>query len=340
MKTSKFRLEIIVLLYFLSYAPYAIFTKLLTTQVDARLGRALTGLEILPFTVIVSSAALVAFLVVSGWWKIVPHRMAGFVPVFSLRRPMWLAGIGTAILLAATPLSYTFPDVSIPTVQLLMRGDVLLVAPLVDLLAGRRVRWYSLVALGLVMIPMTVALVTRGIFNFPPLLIVVIGTYTIGYLMRLSVMTRIAKNDDPDAMRLYFVEERIVSIPVVLGALGLFAAIGTSTQARQLAWGFTQVWSSDAVPVLLGISLCLFLLTFFAAMVLLDKHENSYCVPLERSASIIAGTVAAIILAVAYGMPFPMPTELLGAGVLVLAIIVLSVGPTLSARRSTAPDVK
>lgn len=334
MKTSRFRLEFIVLLYFLSYTPYAIFTKLLTTQVDAALGRPLTGLEILPFTLMVSSAGLVLFLWLSGWWKVVPHRMAGPIPIFSLRPEMWFAGVGTALLLTATPLSYTFPGVSIPTVQLLMRGDVLLVAPLVDLIAGRRVKWYSLVALGLVLVPVVLTLATRGVFNFPPLLVVVIAAYTVGYLMRLSVMTRIAKNDDPGAMRLYFVEERIISIPMVIGVLGLFAAFGTSAQAHELAWGFTRIWTSDAVPSLLAISLCLFLVTFFAAMVLLDKHENSYCVPLERSSSIIAGLVATIVLSVTFGMPFPTATELFGAVVLVMAIVVLSVGPMLSRERT------
>src|SRR5258706_11072365 len=136
------RLEWIVLFYFLSYAPYAVCVKLLTTVVDTDLGRPLAGLEILPFSLTVSGALILLFLWISGWWRILPRRKLAGLPMFSIRRPLWVAGVGAAMLLVTVPLSYTFPNVSIPTVQLLMRGDVLLVAPIVDLIAGRRVRWY------------------------------------------------------------------------------------------------------------------------------------------------------------------------------------------------------
>ena len=36
-----------------------------------------------------------------------------------------LSGIGTALVLFTVPLSFTFTDVSIPFIQLLMRGDIL-----------------------------------------------------------------------------------------------------------------------------------------------------------------------------------------------------------------------
>ena len=40
-------------------------------------------------------------------------------------------GIGTAMVLFTVPLSFTIPDVSIPFIQLLMRGDILIIAPVV-----------------------------------------------------------------------------------------------------------------------------------------------------------------------------------------------------------------
>lgn len=40
-------------------------------------------------------------------------------------------------------MSFSFQGVSIPYVQLLMRGDILIIAPLVDIVFGRRVRWWS-----------------------------------------------------------------------------------------------------------------------------------------------------------------------------------------------------
>jgi hypothetical protein len=323
------RLEWIVLLYFLTYTPYAVITKLLTTVVDSKVGRPLTGLEILPFSLIVSSAFIAVFLALSGWWRVAPRRRVAGIPFFDVRPSMWVAGIGAAMLLIAVPMSYTFPNVSIPTVQLLMRGDVLLIAPLVDIVTGRRVRWYSWLALTLVVIALVLTVRMRGGFDFPAMLIAIVVIYTIGYFLRLAVMTRVAKSDDVEATKRYFVEERIISIPIAIGVLALVAADSQIPQGRELAWGFTQVWTSEAVPLLLVIALCLFLITFFAAMVLLDRRENTYCVPLERSASLLAGTAAAFVLAIGFGAPFPKPVEIFSAVVMIVAVSILAVGPML-----------
>jgi hypothetical protein len=231
------------------------------------------------------------------------------------------------MLLVTVPLSYTFTEVSIPTVQLLMRGDVLLVAPLVDLMLGRRVLWYHWVALFLVALGLGLSIGFTGQFGFPPLLIFIVVVYTVGYLIRIAVMTQIAKSDEDEANMRYFVEERLVSIPVAIGALGLMAAFGSGKPSQELAWGFSQIWTSQALPVLAVIALSLFLITFFAAAILLDKHENSYCVPLERSASILAGTAAAYVLAFWFDGRFPSSPELVGAVLLITAIVILALGP-------------
>ena len=65
----------------------------------------------------------------------------------------------------------------------------------------------------------------------------------------------------------------------------------------------------------------------FAIIILLDPRENAYCVPLERAASLIAGVGGALILAWVWGLPMPRPAELVGAGILIAAIVLLSVAP-------------
>jgi drug/metabolite transporter (DMT)-like permease len=334
MGAPKLRLKWYVLFYFACYVPYALLTKLLTSDVEPGLGRPLTGLEILPFGLVVSSIMVFAFLWLSGWWRVVLHRIVAGVPVFHIRPGLWLAGIGAAMLLVTVPMSYTFAHVSIPTVQLLMRGDVLLVAPVVDLMFGRRVRWYSWLALALVVLGLALTLRFKGGFDFPPLLVGIVTIYTLGYLIRIAVMTRIAKSSDSNVNKLYFVEERLVSIPLAIGTLALIATLGDSSQAHQLAWGFTRVWTCHAIPQLLVIALCLFLITIVAAAILLDRHENSYCVPLERSATILAGTAAAYVLAFAFGQHMPSSVELVGAILLIMAVTILAIGPKLGPRGS------
>jgi hypothetical protein len=327
----------IVLLYFLTYAPYALVVKLVSTRPDSSLGRPLTGLELLPVTLVVSSLLIILFLLVSGWWRDMPMKRIGAVPVPWPRRGMWVAGVGAAMLLVTVPLSYTFPNVNIPTVQLLMRGDVLVIAPLVDLLSRRRVYWYSWAALALVLAALVINVGGRGAFDFPALLIVIVLVYTIGYFLRLAVMSRLAKSGDDRDLRAYFVEERVVSIPVALGTLGAIAVLTHSDQGRQLAWGFTSAWWSDAMPWLLVISVALFLITIFAALILLSKHENSYCVPLERSASILAGLAVVFILSTLFGFKPAAPTEVISAVLLVAAIFILTLGPNTRRRPRAEP---
>jgi drug/metabolite transporter (DMT)-like permease len=73
----------------------------------------------------------------------------------------------------------------------------------------------------------------------------------------------------------------------------------------------------------------LVLISIFSLLILLDPRENTFCVPLERSASVLAGTAAAYILAaMALGKP-PTSAELIGAILLIAAIAILAVGPRL-----------
>ena len=61
----------------------------------------------------------------------------------------FLSGICTAGIIATTTLAYTFSGVSIVFMMLLMRGGVLVIAPLVDFASRRKVRGFSWLALAL-----------------------------------------------------------------------------------------------------------------------------------------------------------------------------------------------
>jgi len=327
MAKGRSSIELMALIYALTYLPNIVLTKALSTQVNPMLGRPLTGLELLPSTIIISAVFTYAFIWLSGWW-----RDAHQVEIGGRRFPCptrWtlLSGLGTAMVLFTVPLSFTFVGVSIPFIQLLMRGDILIIAPLVDLIGGRKVRWYSWVALALCAVGLALTISQRGGINLPPLALLTIALYTIGYFIRLSVMTRTAKDGISGSARRYFVEEKIVALPVAIGFLALMSALGLGAQGDQLGFGFVTIWSSPQLPLIAAIGFTAFLVSIFSALILLAKHENSYCVPLERSASILAGLVAAFVLAWAIGTPAPTGAELGGAVLLIIAILVLSLGP-------------
>ena len=326
------RIEWLAFWYFVAYVPYAVGVRWLATVQYAPLGRPLTGLEILPAATILSGALTVVYVWWNGWWRYA-HRTTLFgITLVHPTRWTLLSGIGTAMLLFTVPLSFTFQGVSIPFMQLLMRGDVLVIAPLVDLMSHRPVRWYSWTALALVALGLLITIGTRGGLHLPPLAIVTVALYTLGYFIRLIVMTRQAKSGDPDTVKGYFVEEKLVAIPVAVLSLGLLSAWGWGAQGNQLSFGFVGVWASDQMLPILALSVLLVLISVFSIRILLDPRENTFCVPLERSASILAGTAAAYVLAALSLGKLPTQAELVGAALLITAIIVLSFGPKL--RRS------
>jgi drug/metabolite transporter (DMT)-like permease len=331
-------LELVVVLYFLSYVPNILLTKLTTSGVHPALGRPLTGLETLPASLIVNLVLTYLFIWISGWYRDAHQlRFAGArVPVPT--RYTFISGIGTALVLFTVPLSFTFTDVSIPFVQLLMRGDILVIAPLVDVMFGRRVRWWSWTALLMVAFALLLVVRQRGGLHLPPLAIITVVLYTLGYFIRLAVMTRVSKTGDPASVRRYFVEEKMIALPMSVVALAALAGTGLGSQAGELHWGFVNVWTDPVIWPLVGVAITLTIVSVFAALILLDARENSYCVPLERSASLLAGVVAAYLLSWGWGLPAPTGTELVGATLLIAAITLLYLAPRWTSLRVPAKE--
>ena len=325
-------IELWATLYFVAYVPYAVLVRWLASVNYPPFGRALTGLEVLPATTILSGVFTFLFAWLSGWARHTHHVLifGGWIP--SPTRWTIASGIGTALLLFTVPLSFTFQGVSIPYMQLLMRGDVLVVAPLVDLLSGRKVRWYSWGALLLVAVGLTFTIHARGGLRLPPLALVTILLYTVGYFVRLIVMTRVAKTGDPDTVKGYFVEEKMVAIPVAVLVLALLSTINFGSQSGQLAFGLVGVWTSGQLGPIAWLSALLFIISVFSILILIDQRENSFCVPIERSSSILAGIAAAYVLSALGLGAVPTRAELTGAMLLIGAIALLSIGPRLRIR--------
>lgn len=327
-------IELITLLYMISYVPYMVITKRLSSTPAVDLGRPLTGLEILPGTLILSGVFTVLFVWLAGWWRSAHVRQVGRFAVPTPTRWTVISGLCTGLVLFTVPLSLTFEGVSIPFIQLLMRGDVLILAPLVDMVSGRKVRWYSWAALGLVAIGLFFTIRQRGGLHLPPLAIATVILYTIGYFGRLAVMTKVSKTGDPESVKAYFVEEKMVGIPFAVLMLAAIPLLGLGAQADALDFGFVQVWTSAQLLPIIVLSALLFVVSVFAAIILLDPRENTFCVPLERAASIIAGIFAAFLLAWMYGQPAPTSAEVVGVGLMIAAVFLLSIGPRLSRPRA------
>ena len=149
-------------------------------------------------------------------------------------------------------------------------------------------------------------------------------------------MSRLAKSGDPDVTKRYFVEEQMTATPLVVSFLALLAFVGDSAMAAEVRHGFVGLWTHPRLPEVLLVGLLSQGTGVFGGLILLDGRENSFCVPVNRASSILAGVFASLSLALLLGRRPPGSTELLGAGLVVAAILVLSLPSILAKRKAKA----
>ncbi|MBI4911666.1 MAG: hypothetical protein HY823_02915 [Acidobacteria bacterium] len=320
--------------YFATYAPYSALDKALAEGHWPGMQGPISGFALLPGSVLATFAGMLAFLGLSGWWRLAGTRRVLGVGVHLPGPWTFLSGACTAAIIMTTTLAYTFQGVSIVFMMLLMRGGVLVIAPLVDAFAGRRVRWFSWTALGLALAALLAAFAERMSFRISPGAALDVGAYLLAYFVRLRFMSRLAKSDDPGTTKRYFAEEQMVATPLLLLALGLLALWNGGPAAAKVREGFLLLggplkWPAFAVGLLsLGTGI-------FGGLILLDRRENSFCVPVNRASSVLAGVAATLALHLLAGQRLPSPFEWAGAALLVTAILVLSL-PTLRPSRPPA----
>lgn len=313
--------------------PYSALTKGLSNGVLPGIDVRMSGPAILPMTLLASAVGMGVFLYASGWIRLAPHRR-----LFGLNLPVpgrWtaLSGLATATIIVTTTLAYTFEGVSIVLVMLLMRGGVLVIAPVVDLISRRKVRWFSWVGLALSIGALVVAVGSSSGSNITLVCAIDVFVYLASYFIRLRFMSRLAKNDEPDANRRYFVEEQLIAAPAALAFTAVLALISADGVFGEIRSGFALSQPSPVLVLLLLMGLFSQGTGIFGGLILLDSRENTFCVPVNRASSVLAGVVASLLLAAFAGQSVPATSELFGAGLVITAILFLSLPPALEKHR-------
>lgn len=323
--------------YFLCYVPYSALTKAISKGLLPGMERGIPGLELLPSTVLASAVGMFVFLTAKGWWKYASHGELLGVRLPRPSRWTFLSGLATAAVVATTTLAYTFDGVSIVFMMLLMRGGMLIIAPLVDLASRRRVQWFSWVALALSFGALFVAVGKTKSWALTAAAAADVILYLLAYFVRLRFMSRLAKSEDGNANVRFFVEEQMVATPAMVIFLAILALVGANETMLTIRSGFTSFLGSGVLLPALLVGLLSQGTGIFGGLILLDKRENSFCVPVNRSSSILAGVVAAYVLALGLGESQPPGSELIGAGLIVLAIAVLTLPGLVAKRRASGP---
>ena len=320
----KLRIWWLALGYFAFYAPFSFLIKVLTTPLWPGINGPVSGFRILPAVAVSTASVLLAIITFQGWWKYVPRRKFIGLSLPVLPAILLLGGFGTATIIATTTLSFTFTGVSILFALLLMRGGVLIIAPSVDLLFKRRVRWFSWVALGLTLPALALALFDVNNYRLTEMAALTIGAYLCGYLLRLPCLTSLAKQEDNEITRRYFVGESTVAMFFLVATPLALALIGRGEMMLELRRGFLDIFSSSVTVPAMLIGALYAGLYCFGTLIYLDCRENTFCIPLNRCSSLLAGMFATFGLAFLFGQSLPSEAQLGGAGLIVLALLFLS----------------
>lgn len=304
--------------YFAFYIPYSGLANTLARGLLPGIGKPASGLELLPAAALGTVAGMVLVLALSGWWR---HARLPAVD-----RGILLASFFHALIIGATTLSYTFDGISILFVLLLMRGGILILSPLVDSLRRRDVQRSSWVALGLSLAAVTLALADVDHYSLSVGAALSLSIYFAGYLGRFQIMERVAKSQGFEANRQYYLGEQMLSSPVLLAGLGAAALLAPGGGGESLRRGFTTFLGSEAAPPAFLIGVLYAGLSAFGSLIYLDRREYTYCVPVNRGASLLSGVVASYALTLLFGLQPPTFLQLTGAGLVLIALAVLAAG--------------
>jgi hypothetical protein len=329
---DQWRIWLLALGYFAFYIPYSALTKALSLGLLPGMTGPVSGFRILPATAVATSVALIAFITIGGGWGCLRRRrvLGLAVPVVGVR--MLISGVATAVIIGTTTLNYTFVGISILFALLLMRGGVLILAPVVDTLLGRGVRAASWIALGLSFAALTIAFAEVGGYQMTLVAGLNIAAYLLGYCVRIPNMTGIAKSPDPAINARYFHEETLVAAMALTGVPALCLLIGDGPILAELRAGFTTFFADPLVIPALLIGVLYACLYMFGTGIYLDHRENTYCIPLNRCSSLLSGVVASFGLTWFLGWKPPSGYQIAAAVVILAALAffgVRSVNPIL-----------
>ncbi|MGI5359420.1 hypothetical protein ACQI4E_29460 [Streptomyces sp. CA-252508] len=320
--------------YFLSYIPYVLLLKALTNGIPPFAGEPVDGLVLLPAAALGQLAAMPVFLLVSGWWR---HTRRPAVCDPDRSRPatwslVW-AGFFTSLVIGATALNFTFTHVSVLFVLLLMRGGVLITSPLIDKARQRHVPSSAWAALLLSLAAVLVAVSGVRDFHLPLLAAASVGVYLVGYAARFEIMSRVAKSGAVATDRRYFVVEHATA-PLCLVVL---LAAGALAGQPGLRAGFTTFLTTPPAWTAAAAGVAYEVLFVFGTLIYLDRRAFSWCVPVNRCASLLSGLAAAYLLHHTAGLPTPTDGELLALVLIVAAIGALSHPAASRWRRPAGP---
>jgi protein-tyrosine-phosphatase len=310
--------------FYIFYTPYSGLTKALSSGLLPGTNGLVKGTVLLPLSAIGTVIGMLGFITVMGWWKYAGRRNVFGVSIPFPRRLTFLSGVCMATIMGTTTLAFTFGGLSIVLVLVLLRGGTLIIAPIVDHIVGRRVRWFSWTAMFVSLAAVLVILSDAANYTLTIAAIIDIAAYLAAYFFKLQFMSRLAKTDDRTATLRYFVEEQMVASPLLVLTLIALAFIGAGDVLLGFRTGLTTFLTSPAAIYALLVGIFYAALCICTTLIFLDRRENTFCMPMHCGSSMLSGFTATAILAYWFSQNSPTMAQTVSAGFIAVALGFLS----------------
>src|SRR6185369_12446 len=310
--------------YYLFYTPYSGLTKALSNGLlPGAIGR-VEGAVLLPVSAIATVIAMFGFITARGWWKYAGRREFFGYQVPFPRRLTFLSGVCMAIIMGTTTLAFTFGGLSIVLVLVFLRGGTLVIAPIVDRIVGRRVRWFSWTAMFVSLAAVLTALSDASTYTLTLAAVIDVAAYLAAYFFKLQFMSHLAKSDEREATLRYFVEEQMVASPLLVITLIVLSLIGATPVMLGFRTGLTSFVTTPGALFAALVGFTYAALCVCTTLIFLDRRENTFCVPMHCGSSMLSGFTASAILAYFFNVNGPTTAQSVGAGLLIVALGFLS----------------
>ena len=310
--------------YYLSYTPYSGLTKALSNGLFSGTNGPVKGPVLLPISAIATVIGMWGFITAMGWWKHASRREFFGRQIPFPRKLTFLSGICMATIMGTTTLAFTFGGLSIVLVLVLLRAGTLIIAPTVDFIVGRRVRWFSWAAMLVSLSAVLIALSDASSYTLTIAAIIDVAAYLAAYFFKLQFMSRLAKTDQQEASLRYLVEEQIVASPLLVIALVVMAIVGYGDVMLGFRTGLTTFVTTPGAVYAALVGLSYAALCVCTSLIFLDRRENTFCMPMHCSSSLLAGFTASVILAFFYNQSLPTVAQNVSSGLLIVALGFLS----------------
>lgn len=276
------------------------------------------------------------------WYKIQSNSSTTFlgkqIPVELLY--IVPSGICTAVVIPTTTLMYTLP-ISVMVAMVIMRGSIIVISRIIDAIQikqgilTKKVYWEENVAVLFAVLAVVANLVNikPGSFDFVGSVaaMTILTSYLIAYSIRIYIMnyyknTR-GKGVKQDNKAFFAIEQIAASITMLIVGVILFYSTNlfgwASKQVIDFQSAFTAPDSMWGWAMLSGLAFGL--LAFFSVFIFMFKGRTATFAGLvNRLTSLIAGTAATLIFAVAFGGKYPKSEDWITLGFILVAVAFLT----------------